>query len=209
MKLQNHKTLIQELLNEGHSAREISRRLGVNVTTITRYIQKNGLTIRKNFRWKPVESIVNTLIEENQLKIPIDLKKICKKLDISIKEMDFDEELSGILAKNTIYISQNIHLHRQRFTIAHELGHYLIHKKQDNSYKGVRFRSQFVASQEKKEEREANVFASLLLMPTQFLEEDLQKKLEISEEFVMELSQKYQVSPIAMTIRIEKMGYAF
>lgn len=208
-KLDDHKAIIQELLNDGNSAREIARRLNVNVSTITRYIQKYELKVRKDFSSKPIEETVNLLIEEHNLIPPIDLIGICNSLEIKVKEVDFDDDLSGMLAKNTIYISSNIHENRKRFTLAHELGHYLIHKKKDNSYKGVRFRSEFISSKEKNEEREANLFASLLLMPTHYLNEELKNNTEISEEFIFQLAKKYKVSSIAMTIRLEKMGYCF
>ena len=208
-KLDDHKTLIQELLNDGNSAREIARRLNVNASTITRYIQKNELKVRKNFSTKPIEEVVETLISDYSLNPPIDLISICNDLGIKVKEVDFDDDLSGMLAKKTIYISTNIHENRKRFTLAHELGHFLIHKKQDNSYKGVRFRSEHISSQEKNEEREANHFASLLLMPTKFIKEELKDIKEFSEEFILDLAKKYKVSSIAMTIRLEKMGYCF
>lgn len=208
-KLDDHKTLIQQLLNEGNSAREISRRLNVNVTTITRYIQKHDLKIRKNFSTKPIEEVVDTLIKDYKLTPPVDLLSICNDLDIKVKEVDFDDDLSGMLAKKTIYISTNIHENRKRFTLAHELGHYLIHKKADNSYKGVRFRSEHISTQEKNEEREANHFASLLLIPTNFLKEELDSLTELSEDFIFDLAKKYKVSSIAMTIRLEKLGYCF
>ncbi len=208
-KLDDHKTLIQQLLNEGNSAREISRRLNVNVTTITRYIQKHDLKIRKNFSTKPIEEVVDTLIKDYKLTPPVDLLSICNDLDIKVKEVDFDDDLSGMLAKKTIYISTNIHENRKRFTLAHELGHYLIHKKADNSYKGVRFRSEHISTQEKNEEREANHFASLLLIPTKFLKEELDSLTEFSEDFIFNLAKKYKVSSIAMTIRLEKLGYCF
>ncbi len=208
-KLDNHKNIIQELLNDGNSAREISRRLNVNVSTITRFIQKHDLKVRKNFSTKSIEETVETLINDYNLTPPINLESICKNLNIKIKEVDFDDGLSGMLTKQTIYLSTNIHENRKRFTLAHELGHYLIHKKQDNSYKGVRFRSEHIASQEKNEEREANHFASLLLIPTKFINDEIKDLQEISEEFILELAKKYQVSSIAMTIRLEKLGYVY
>ena len=149
------------------------------------------------------------MINDYKLTPPINLRSLCENLHIKIKEVDFDDDLSGMLTKQTIYLSTNIHENRKRFTLAHELGHYLIHKKQDNSYKGVRFRSEHIASQEKNEEREANLFASLLLIPTQFINDDIKDLKEISEDFILDLAKKYKVSPIAMTIRLEKLGFVY
>ena len=46
-------------------------------------------------------------------------------------------------------------------------------------------------------------------MPTSFLKEELKDIKEFSEEFILDLAKKYKVSSIAMTIRLEKMGYCF
>jgi Zn-dependent peptidase ImmA (M78 family) len=208
-KLDNHKEIIQEFLNDGLSSREISRRLNVNVTTITRYIQKHNLAVRTNYSIRPIDDVIQSLITEYELTVPVDLEGICSKMDIKIKVLDFDDDLSGMITNRTIYINKNNHKNRQRFTLAHELGHFLLHKKQDNSYKGVRFRSEHISSKEKIEEREANHFASLILMPTKFIKEELEGLKELSEDFIFDLAKKYKVSSIAMTIRLEKLGYCF
>ena len=66
-----------------------------------------------------------------------------------------------------------------------------------------------------KEEVEANVFASELLMPEFLLREDLEgcESLDmldedLVDELVVELAQKYEVSRQALLIRLGRLGYA-
>ena len=55
-------------------------------------------------------------------------------------------------------------------------------------------------------ERELEVYRNKI--QTETLENEL-RGLDITEDFVIELAKKYQVSSIALTIRLEKMGYCF
>lgn len=66
-----------------------------------------------------------------------------------------------------IYVSAMDSEDRQRFTIAHELGHYFIHYLQDTSGtpKTQYYRTSY--AQGGREEYEANIFAASLLMPEQ------------------------------------------
>jgi Zn-dependent peptidase ImmA (M78 family) len=96
---------------------------------------------------------------------------------------------------------------RQRFTIAHEIGHLLLHKDErfhvdEKSVIGLRNDRSSMATDER--EIEANQFAAELLMPRGFLDKDLNglpDDIE-AEDAVSRLAQKYQVSVQAMTVRL-------
>src|SRR5207245_482886 len=96
---------------------------------------------------------------------------------------------------------------RQRFTIAHEIGHLLLHRGatfhvDEKSPIGFRNDRSSMATDEK--EIEANQFAAELLMPRNFLDRDLGGLVEEieAEEAVDRLARKYQVSVQAMTVRL-------
>lgn len=100
---------------------------------------------------------------------------------------------------------------RRRFTIAHELGHLLLHKDEklhiDERFP-IGFRDGVSSLAEDDNEIEANQFASELLMPLEFLAKDL-KDLSLdmeSEEAIAELANRYQVSLQAMTIRLSRLA---
>lgn len=83
---------------------------------------------------------------------------------------------------------------RQRFTLAHELGHLMLHET------GVEFRDQRFWGSPK--EVEANAFSADLLMPLAVLY-PIAQHLAFD---VAKLSRLFEVSPQAMAIRLQKFG---
>ncbi len=103
-------------------------------------------------------------------------------------------ELSGLvsLEKRLIGINGKHHSRRQRFSIAHELGHILL--KHPPEIDATPFEIRIV-------DREADVFAAELLMPTA----DLTIMVENGES-VESLRQRYGVSKEALRIKIQALG---
>src|SRR5687767_2281115 len=80
-----------------------------------------------------IESIALKIITDLKIKRPpVPILKIVKKLGIDLIDYNLGGEISGLLVidnnKGTIGYNPNDPPVRQRFTIAHELGHYLLHK---------------------------------------------------------------------------------
>ncbi len=96
---------------------------------------------------------------------------------------------------------------RQRFTIAHELAHLILHDGEevhvDKTFR-VNLRSPLSSKAEDVEEIEANTFAASLLMPIGFLKPDLQNvTLDIDDPSqIAKLADRYEVSTQAMTYRL-------
>lgn len=103
---------------------------------------------------------------------------------------------------------------RQRFTIAHELGHMLLHGKQQDMFidrsHAVVFRRAGKSDQSERREIEANGFAAEILMPRDFLLADWENEKNIdgfdAEALIAKLARRYQVSSQAMTIRLTVLG---
>lgn len=124
---------------------------------------------------------------------------------------DFNNEISGLLIRKqkmvVIAVAQEQPEQRQRFTIAHELGHLLLHDgievRVDKHFR-VNLRSSASSKAEDVEEIEANAFAAELLMPRDFLLRDARKlTLDIEdEEQIAALARRYEVSRQAMTFRL-------
>ena len=124
--------------------------------------------------------------------------------------------MSGVLiieqGEATIGYNKNEHRVRNRFTIAHELGHYMLHKEKDlfvdKDFK-IMFRT--IPSNDVNEihEKEANEFAASILMPEDLLrrEIDLLDLDYTDENAVKILAKKFDVSPISMSIRISKISF--
>lgn len=84
---------------------------------------------------------------------------------------------------------------RNRFSMAHELGHYVLHSNfGEKKIRAARFGNSL-------EEQEANLFAAALLMPRKIFREEMQKNPD-----PMHLAAKFLVSLTAAKVRIDYLG---
>lgn len=124
--------------------------------------------------------------------------------DIKIEYVPMEHTQSGQLKYiNDGWVISINSLHnekRQRFTLAHELGHYILHKEKNSEFKdAVFFRNEVLDSMEYK----ANEFASELLMP----ESSVRNSVNEGIRNIGELSDLFGVSAAAMKYRILSLGY--
>jgi Zn-dependent peptidase ImmA (M78 family) len=128
---------------------------------------------------------------------------------------ELEDDVSGLLVRedDAAIIAVNVkhHANRQRFTIAHELGHYMLHREEPAVFVDdllVHFRSDRAAHEFDPRESEANHFAASLLLPRAFLRDDLHDTpVDISDDRqVRALARKYQVSAQALTIRLVSLN---
>lgn len=136
-----------------------------------------------------------------------DLEQIAKELRISIVPYPFPEEISGVFFKKDgkllLGVNEKEPENRRRFTIAHEIGHYVLHPSSLLHYdrpEAVHFRAKNILGPE---EREANYFAAELLMP----EELLTKCIAAGMDSVPELASRFKVSEEAMGYRLANLGF--
>lgn len=169
------------------------------------------------------EAAEHLLARHNITEGAVPIEKIVKSFGIEIKLDKVDDELSGFLVRETtgrkrtmIGANKSHHPHRQRFTIAHELGHFILHRGEavhlDEYRQGltINLRDTQSAKGEDSDEREANLFAAELLMPAKFLMHDLNGKnldLLADSSFLDGLARKYKVSTQALTFRLANLGY--
>jgi len=158
---------------------------------------------------------VATLLSDCQVaKPPIPVEKIAEKLGLEVRYAPLEGDLSGALFRSDgeRYIGVNSlhHLNRQRFTVAHEIGHFILHKGMrihvDKTFL-VNWRDDESSQATSDEEMEANRFAAELLMPIPFLEKNIKELKGVGPETVALLARRYRVSPKAMRIRLTGFGY--
>jgi Zn-dependent peptidase ImmA (M78 family) len=128
----------------------------------------------------------------------------------------FDGEVSGLIyrqkAERPVIGVNSLHsLTRQRFTIAHELAHLVLHKDEelhvDEQYP-IRFRDKTSSKAVDRTEIEANQFAAELLMPYDFLVAEINQLRDgiSADEGIRLLAEKFIVSEQAMTFRLSGLG---
>lgn len=137
---------------------------------------------------------------------PVDLFAITEHLGIDVYQATFNQDVSGLIEKRKnstkIYVNENDAPVRQRFTMAHELGHYFLHLKdtEGNFFDNEKslFRN---GGGDPIIEKEANQFAAALLMP----EKDVHTEYFMTGS-ISELAYQFRVSSQAMEIRLKNMG---
>lgn len=159
---------------------------------------------------------VDLLRSGKVVEAPVPVELLARLVGATIRYEPFAGELSGMaqrLPSGASVIGVNS-LHadtRRRFTIAHEIGHLLLHTDEDfhiDEKFPVKLRDEVSSMAIDDHEMEANQFAAELLMPIQFLANDLkQMPVDIeSDELIGKLALRYHVSLQAMTIRLSTPG---
>ncbi len=138
----------------------------------------------------------------------VDIAKIIQSSNIElVVDRDMDSSMSGSLhmdkLKNKwiIRVNGNHSPKRQRFTMAHEYAHFCLHKDDRGTF--VDETIYFRKSNESSIEYNADLFASELLMP----EDKFRKLVEEGEKSLRKLSDLFNVSISAATIRAEFLGF--
>jgi transcriptional regulator with XRE-family HTH domain len=136
---------------------------------------------------------------------PIDVYGLARTCGALVLGYPFDDDLSGLLVEldggAAIGVNSNQHEVRQRFTVAHELGHYLLNHHErfhvdlggdsDGTPPGYDWVS----------ERAANDFAADLLMPARMI-----YGLYDGSQSTADLAERFCVSKLAMGYRLANLG---
>ena len=164
---------------------------------------------------RKIQERAKALLQENNItSAPVPVERIAKALDAQLRYSPLDEELSGMIyvKDGTPIIGVNAlhHPNRQRFTMAHEIGHLVLHRteitKEIHVDKGFPMLMRDAVSSTGVEEMEieANFFAAEILMPAAFLARSLQgEPFDIDDDgAVSALAKEYKVSASAMRFRL-------
>lgn len=172
---------------------------------------------RKEVRKKAEEFCVNNSINS----YPVEIVRICKENGLKVFEEYLNPDVSGLIVvdekewpkyETNQFIVVNLAdlAARKRFTIAHELAHFLLHRNGDKLYahrdmvNNGGFRNSI--------EQEADYFAANILMPEKLIRE----KVEMLKEevwgkipdfaLVKEVACNFAVSEAAARIRLKQLG---
>ena len=90
---------------------------------------------------------------------------------------------------------------RERFTIAHEMGHFLLHRERQRQFQCDKSGATSGQDDGRNIEREANAFASQLLMPRDDLDRFLGDQRKINLRLLSDIAGKFKVSFEAVCLR--------
>jgi hypothetical protein len=148
------------------------------------------------------------IVEQHTSSIPVRIGKLGQDLGLEIVLAGLSPNISGLIepsptAPSGFVIKANKYEsdERQRFTIAHEIGHFLLHR--DHIKNGVVDNVMYRSSLSSRKETEANKLAADILMPNSLVLRELSeiggKRDEIA---AIALARKFRVSAAAMKVRL-------
>jgi hypothetical protein len=137
---------------------------------------------------------------------PINVVGLANVLGIKVYNARWPDSISGKIQRDptkggesgfAIFVNASHSETRRRFTIAHEIAHYVLHE--DRIGDGVFDDALYRSGLSNQEEREANGLAANILMPWQKLNPHVGKPLP-------ELAEMFNVSEQAMEVRLGSFG---
>lgn len=147
---------------------------------------------------------------------PVPVQQLAERVGAVVRYAPFEGQMSGLLHRSeggnraVIGVNSRHPTVRQRFSIAHELGHLILHQPalQIDQHAFVSFRNSKSSKATDPHEMEANQFAAALLMPDALLRECVEQLGQDAgvEESIGPLARQFDVSAQAMTIRLTSLG---
>lgn len=155
------------------------------------------------------------ILERYMAEQPVKLGQIAKELGVSIKVSSLGTGISGQIARDgngyVIKVNRNEARERQRFTIGHELAHFLLHRDViDNSPEGITDTVLYRSGAPEVIEYQANRLAAEIVMPMETIEKELNDKFGgvVTEATIESLANRFEVSKAAMEIRLSSFARA-
>jgi hypothetical protein len=162
----------------------------------------------KNNELLRLDNSTRELIERYQEELPVKLGALAAELGLIVKVATLDIGISGEISPvspgSNVYkirIIRHEVKQRQRFTLAHEIAHFLLHREQIGS--GIADNILFRSTLSNALEAEANRLAADILMPQQAVKEWRSKNIGVSKrDSLTVLAEMFEVSEEAMAVRL-------
>ncbi|NOH84666.1 ImmA/IrrE family metallo-endopeptidase [Vibrio sp. 03-59-1] len=165
--------------------------------------------MKKCKEWAQLSSSQQDIILRHQSCFPIKIGALAKELGIIVKRSTLSPGISGVIKETDGVVVAKINRHdspeRQRFTLAHEIAHFLLHRNKIGD--GIEDTMLFRSSLSNTLEAEANRLAADLIMPFSLID-----KIEFPEETRLEVKIEYvaslaELSIPALEVRLGKKGF--
>lgn len=145
-----------------------------------------------------------------KMMLPIDLHVIAERMGVEVSDATLEPDVAGFLVKDSgeagarAYINKDDWPQRQRFTLAHELGHLVRHNEthgRDAEVGLVEYRAELSSLGSDQTEIWCNAFAAELLMPEAVIYKYWAKGYTAEQ-----LRNLFDVSKAAMANRLNNLG---
>ena len=160
-----------------------------------------------SYEWQKLEKDSRNIIASYHQELPVKVGNIAKELGLTVKSSTLGAGISGEIrleeGKYVIRVNRHDVKERQRFTVAHEIAHFLLHRDLigDGLVDDVLYRSKLPSNLE----TEANRLAADILMPIAIINQAMANvEAQKIEEKIEKLAADAQVSITAMKIRLGK-----
>lgn len=155
--------------------------------------------------WGLIDPEIQRRISSFQCEAPVKVGAVANSLGLIVKKSTLAASVSGeirnVNGEYLIKVNRHDTSERQRFTIAHEIGHYLLHRELigDGIVDDVLYRSGLSNAME----MQANRIAADILMPGSLVRSCMKNYVGEKKDFVTEkVAQELKVSVIALKIRL-------
>lgn len=164
--------------------------------------------MNRSREWEQLPEDRQSLIERLQVAPKVPLGEIAKKLGLIVRLSTLPANVSGEIRPDTtgqapagfvIRINRHESKARQRFTLAHEISHFLLHEQLIGN--GIADNVLYRSSLSNKQEAEANRLAADLIMPWSILKSQARNRNELDDAKLEEISNRIGVSKVALKIR--------
>ncbi|WP_374469943.1 ImmA/IrrE family metallo-endopeptidase [Phenylobacterium sp.] len=149
-------------------------------------------------------AVVNRYLQQT----PVDLDGMAAELGLAVERSPLANSIAGKLIRDhaaragyRIVINSHDAPRRQRFTFAHELAHFMLHRDLvDEVVDNALYRSPNLGDDM---ERQADRFAAQLLLPAQEV-----RRAYRDDKVLASLAERFDVSDTALRIRLRELGLA-
>ena len=164
----------------------------------------------KSKEWNILAVEHQLLIKKYKKDIPLKLVYLAKDLGIVVKKATLEANISGEIKESDGVVTIRVNRHdapsRQRYTLAHEISHFFLHRHLLKN--GIKDDVLYRSNQSNEIEAEANRLAADILMPIELVQLLINKYSvdDLDKEQVYErVAEELFVSKTALIIRLNKV----
>lgn len=157
--------------------------------------------------WRALPQEIRDKIRTAQADAPVGLGGLARNLHLEVKAATLKPGVSGEIRRvepDTYQVKVNRHdpKNRQRFTVAHEISHFLLHR--DRIGDGIVDDKLYRSTLSNLREQEANRLAADILMPPDLVQHTIERFADLPTEAKLQaVANALQVSEAALSVRLD------